>query len=372
VRRANERAALLWTKRMTGCMACVRTTARRFASCLVVVAVAVIPSGAARSQTERVPLTGVNIAGAEFGHTKLPGRHGTDYFYPDKAAIEAMIERGMNTLRIPFRWERMQRSLYGELDDEEWRRLDEVVTLATAKGAYVILDVHNYASYNRQPIGAPSVPVDALADLWRRLAERSHRNPRVIFGLMNEPKGLPTETWLAAANAAIVAIRKAGAKNLILVPGNGWTGAHSWMSRNYGTPNGEAMLGVVDPADNYAFEVHQYLDADFSGTKPQCRSEAAGVKALTIFANWARQHGKRGFLGEFGAGPDPVCLAALEAMLRLMADNRDVWLGWTYWAAGPWPRSYFTSVQPLDGRDSPQMELLMKHAAGIPGTVRAP
>ncbi len=49
-------------------------------------------------------------------------------------------------------------------------------------------------------------------------------NPKVIFGLMNEPHDLPTENWLTAANVAIAAIRATGATNLITVPGNAFTG----------------------------------------------------------------------------------------------------------------------------------------------------
>ena len=85
------------------------------------------------------------------------------------------------------------------------------------------------------------------------------------------PHDMPTEQWLGAANAAIAAIRKAGAHNLILVPGNSWTGAHSWLDDWYGGPNGVWMLKVRDPQDHYAFEVHQYLDADSSGTKTTVR-----------------------------------------------------------------------------------------------------
>ena len=41
--------------------------------------------------------------------------------------------------------------------------------------------------------------------------------------------------------------------------------AHSWLQNWYGTPNGEVMDGVVDPLDNFEYELHQYLDSDFSG-----------------------------------------------------------------------------------------------------------
>jgi endoglucanase len=270
----------------------------------------------------------------------------------------------MNVVRLPFRWERIQPRLGGELDAAEYRRLADTVHQATAKNLFVILDVHNYAAYRDKPIGSPDVPVAAFADLWKRLAGKFRKETQVGFGLMNEPKGLPTEAWLAAANAAIAQIRAAGANNLVFVPGNGWTGAHSWFGKSYGTPNAAVMLGVNDPGDNYVYELHQYLDSNYSGTHPECRSESAGATALTAVTDWLRQHRKRGFLGEFGAGSNPTCMAALDAMLGHIDQNRDVWRGWTYWAAGAWPARYFTSVQPVNGVDTPQMQVLLKHVGG--------
>jgi endoglucanase len=89
----------------------------------------------------------------------------------------------------------------------------------------------------------------------------------VIFGLMNEPHSMATELWLNNANAAIAAIRSTGAENLVLVPGNAWTGAHSWNSNWYGTPNSTVMLNITDSLNNYAYEVHQYLDSNSSGNR---------------------------------------------------------------------------------------------------------
>ena len=48
-------------------------------------------------------------------------------------------------------------------------------------------------------------------------------------------------------------------------------------------------------------------------------------------------------------------------MLSFIDENRDVWVGWSYWAAGAWPPSYFTSVQPVNGVDRPQMSVLLDH-----------
>ena len=45
-------------------------------------------------------------------------------------------------------------------------------------------------------------------------------------------------------------------------------------------------------------------------------------------------------------------------MLDYIEANRDVWLGWAWWAAGPWWGEYYYSLQPKDGQDKPQMKVL--------------
>ncbi len=78
---------------------------------------------------------------------------------------------------------------------------------------------------------------------------------------------------------------------------------------------------------------------------------------------WLREDGFRGFLGEIVAGPAPDCLRGLDSILAHMGDVADVWLGWTYWAAGPWWGDYAFSVEPVGGQDRPhQMEVLRAHA----------
>lgn len=314
------------------------------------------------AEKKTVSLTGVNIAGADFGDQHRPGIFGQDYIYPKLSSIDYFGAKGMNIIRLPVLWERLQHQLRGNLDEMEMRRVDGVVNYVTSKGMRIIIDVHNYANYYRSVIGTDNLPASALGDLWGQIAARYKDNNLVVFGLMNEPTRLQTETWLEAANDAIAKIRQTGAKNLILVPGNGWSSARDWKSAKYGTPNGKVMLNVVDPSDNFVFEVHQYFDHSFTGSHADCQSADIGVASLTPFTQWAREHGKRGFLGEFGAGADPNCLVTLDRVLNFMAVNNDVWLGWTYWAAGSWwPKDYFTNVEPLDGSDRPQMVVLERY-----------
>jgi endoglucanase len=308
---------------------------------------------------------GVNLSGAEFGESNLPGQYETDYIYPTPAEVDYFTGKGMNIFRLQFRWERLQHNAFAGFDTTELGRLDTIVNYITTQNAYVILDPHNYARYYGNIIGQ-GVEVTAFSDFWSRLAQHYKDNRQVFFGLMNEPNTMSTELWRDDANAAIAAIRAAGATNLILVPGNAWTGAHSWNQTWYGTANAVAMLGITDPGNNFAFELHQYLDGDSSGTSDQCVSTTIGSQRLVEVTDWLKTNNKRGFLGEFAGGRNQTCYAALDDLLNYVESNSDVWIGWAWWAAGPWWNEYIFTLEPDDqGADRPQMAVLEPHLDNI-------
>jgi endoglucanase len=273
----------------------------------------------------------------------------------------------MNAFRLSVLWERLQPQLGAPLNEAELARLMAATQDLTKLGAWVIIDVHNYARYRGDTIGSPDVPVAALADLWGQLASHFADQDRVILDLMNEPHDISTAIWVHAANAAISAIRHAGARNIIFVGGNTWSGAHKWYDRVDGESNAEAMLKIVDPLERTVFEAHLYLDGNSSGTSADCVSETIGVERLQPFTRWLKENHKLGFIGEFGAGASSECLTALANMVRFMNEHSDILIGWTYWGAGPWwPKDYFTLLEPQDGKDVPQMQALKPFLAKPP------
>lgn len=335
----------------------------------------------------KLKYTGVNLAGAEFGvwdgNVNLPGIYNTDYTYPTSTEVDYYMSKGMNTFRLPFRWERLQQAQFADFNTDELSRMDTFVDYATAKGAYVIIDPHNFQRYypdthdhqkSEQGLIGTDVPDTAFADLWEKLADHYRGNSRVIFGLMNEPNTMPTAQLVISENAAIAAIRNAGANNLILVSGNQWSGAWAWSETWYNGANSEQMLNIVDPGNNFAFEVHQYMDDDSSGASVDITNNdpMVGVTRLTGFTNWLKSHNLKGFLGEFavansrmGSGPEDVGDELIENLLSYMEKNSDVWLGWTWWAGGPWwgDEYQFTLEptklgQPVQGEDRPAMAVL--------------
>lgn len=95
--------------------------------------------------------------------------------------------------------------------------------------------------------------------------------------------------------------------------------------------------------------MHQYLDSDGSGTSDTCVSTTIGQERVEAATEWLQSNGKLGFLGEFAGGANSVCQSAVTGMLSYMQENSDVWLGASWWAAGPWWATYIFSMEPPSG-----------------------
>ena len=313
-------------------------------------------SAAAPTSTGSGTMLGVNLAGGEFG--SVGQDYGWGYTYPSHSEIDYYAAKGMDVIRVPFLWERVQSSTFAGLDATEVSRLDDVVDYATSKGLKVALDMHNYGYAFGSQVGSWQTPDSAFADVWGKLAGHWQGNGNVLFGIMNEPHDQAASTWINSVNAAVAAIRDAGAhEQTILVPGTYWDGAHSWVASDNAAVIGN---GVHDPDNKYAFEVHQYLDWDSSGTSTQVVSPTIGAERLAAITEWASSTHQKLFLGEFGAGKDAESLTALDNMLSYVSQHQDVRMGATYWAGGAWWGEYGFSVEPQNGADAPQMSIL-KH-----------
>lgn len=202
-----------------------------------------------------------------------------------------------------------------------------------------------YNNPSQQPfsgsvIGNSSDPTAAtteqFAEFWGELAKRFADNEKVIFGLMNEPHDMPSSLLLDNLQAAVDAIRAAGATNLILAPGNSWSGGHSW-TEGGSEASSEWLHKLVDPANNTAMDIHEYLDEDFSGGHTACTQDP--VSNLEGVTAWLREHGLKAMITEFGGSNTTECATMLNDLLDYMAAN-DEWIGWTAWAAGPFWGSY--------------------------------
>jgi endoglucanase len=306
-------------------------------------------------------LYGVSVAGAEFGESRLPGINGRDYLYAaDANRHQYFASKGLSLIRVPFRWERVQRQAYGPLSPDDVAGLRAMLNAAQSAGQFVILDMHNYARYYERPLNRSDAAM--FSNVWARLAREFTGHP-ALFGyeVMNEPHDLPegTDAWAYLAQVATDAIRTYDHAAWVLVPGYGWQTARSWPEQN-------PTLNVRDEPGRILYAAHQYFDSDLSGRYSRSYDAegaypSVGTDHLQPFLNWLAGRNARGIVTEYGI-PDgderwrtvlDLFLAALDADPRIV--------GGVYWASGPWWGSYPLSVEPTSSGDRPQMAILARH-----------
>lgn len=226
-------------------------------------------------------LRGITVCGAEFGapdpgakkskfSNRKPGIYDTAYHYESQETFDYLAGRGIDLVRLAFRWERLQRTPGGELDTTELERLRGAVARARTAGLQVLLDLHNYGDYYlynggsrkvRRAIGSPQVTYAHFADVWRRISAAFEADPGVVgYGLMAEPVDMPSGArgWELASQQALDAIRGNGDQTLVAVSGYEWAGVQTW-------PDHHPDKWISDSADNHMYEGHHYWDRNNSG-----------------------------------------------------------------------------------------------------------
>lgn len=140
---------------------------------------------------------------------------------------------------------------------------------------------------------------------------------------MNEPHDIPDITmWAASVQAAVTAIRQAGATtNILLLPGNNYTSAGTFISSG----SADALKTVVNldgSTTNLVFDVHKYLDSDNSGTNAECVTNNID-DAFAPLAQWLRCNGRMAFNTETGGGNTASCAQYLCEQIAFQKANSD-------------------------------------------------
>src|SRR5687767_215501 len=94
---------------------------------------------------------GINMSGGDFGtpgpleatstfSNANPGSYNSAYHFDTQQSFSYVASRGINVVRLPVRWERVQPVLGGALNAAEVQRITDAVARASAAGMRVILD----------------------------------------------------------------------------------------------------------------------------------------------------------------------------------------------------------------------------------------
>ncbi|EUC35808.1 glycoside hydrolase family 5 protein [Bipolaris zeicola 26-R-13] len=302
------------------------------------------PKAATQSQSNgKLKWFGINESGPEFGEANIPGLYNKDYIWIDTKQVDQFLAQGMNMFRINFLMERLTpNSLTANLDSNYLGNLTEAINYITSKGAYAMVQPHNYGRFGGQIISDTA----AFKTWWTNVAKQYKDNSLVVFDINNEFHDMDQNLVFSLNQAGIDGIRAAGATTQYITPeGNSWSGAWTWVSSG----NAASLVKLKDPQNKLVFQMHQYLDSDGSGNNADCVSSTIFQERLVAATQWLKDNKLQGVIGEFGAGSNAQCLTALQGGLDYMVKNSDVWLGAIWWSAGPWWGNYIYSMEPTTG-----------------------
>ncbi|KAJ4356288.1 Endoglucanase EG-II [Didymosphaeria variabile] len=333
------------------------------ASVLAFTSFATFVASSPTPRATKVQYAGVNIAGFDFGCTTdgSCSLTGTSKPYDIVTGANAVGQMNhfvkddtLNTFRLPVGWQFLVNGqLGGQLNPNNLGQYDRLVQGCLSSGAVLcIIDIHNYARYNGKIVGQGGPTNAQLADVWKQLATKYGKQSKIAFGVMNEPHDIPDiKAWAATVQEVVIAIRGAGAtSNLILLPGNGYTSAESFV------PSGSAaaLAAVTNPDNtttNLIMDVHKYLDSDNSGTHTECVKDNIS-NAFQPLADWLRTNKRLAILTETGGGNTASCQKYMCDQLKYLNQNADVYIGYTGWAAGGFASTYELNETPTQSGSS--------------------
>lgn len=282
-------------------------------------------------------LRGVNVA-------TLVSQAVTIYDHPEvtdtgepQSTYDLLAGRGHELIRLPVDWNYLQPKL-GSGDrafhPAYWKAVQSEVGKIKRAGLRAVLDLHNGCEWSGPKNSGPplvcgvGLPIDTVADTWRRLSDAFRGDPAVIaYDLFNEPTKFnhptlaeahdparaPYAKYQEAVNAAVAAIRNNHDRKTI------WVEAlccSSYLDFASTDPNGG---WVQDPADRIVYSQHMYpvgnsaVGESFNPAKLDRRyDEPAGtlwadhgytrgfLDRLETFGSWCSRSGLACSIGEVG------------------------------------------------------------------------
>lgn len=208
-----------------------------------------------------VVLRGVNVGGLEgFG------------FAPDmvnNSVQEALDDWHANLIRLPVNQDYWLGVDPDIVDAGTYQaEVDNVISMASSHGAYVVLDVQVSDGGTSDPSqeGQYSMPDDNTTVFWAQAGQRYANNPTVFFDPFNEP-GHYDVSWDQWRNGGTIddgngstydspglqglldTIRGTGAKNIVVPEGINYATDFSPVLNGY---------GLSDPNNNLMYQIHIY------------------------------------------------------------------------------------------------------------------
>jgi endoglucanase len=261
--------------------------------------------------------------GVNMGNILEAPREGEWGLKLDEGWFSVIKEAGFDHVRIPTKWS----AHAGDgppyrVDPAFFARIDLALDAAHFAGLSVVLNIHHFDEFDKDPDAAEAKFVAVWEQISARFAERGSM---LYFELDNEPhEKLTTARWNAAYPKALAAIRKASPERFVIVGPGMWNGFRELPKLEL--PEADRRLIVT-------FHYYEPFEFTHQGTPWAKGSEkhlgrtwadsGKDLEALRVafdqVAAWSKEHDRPIYLGEFGAyekAPMPSRIAWTTAVSR--------------------------------------------------------
>lgn len=244
--------------------------------------------------------------------------------------FKTIKEAGFDSVRLPCKWSvhALKEAPY-TLDETFAKRVDWALDQAEKHGLNLVLNVHHYDEFAKDPDNH----VDRLVAIWRQLAERyKGRGGFLYFELFNEPHGDFTPAkWNAVIPKLMAEVRKTNpTRPVIIGPGN-WNGIGG-------------LKELVLPSDpNIIVTVHFYEPFEFTHQGAEWVPQAAAWKDVRWTGSEEQKKAIRSRFDEAKAFGKPIYVGEFGAYSKADAPSRKLWtrfvveemnargFSWAYW-----------------------------------------
>lgn len=263
--------------------------------------------------------------------TPVEGQSG---LYLQEEDFVAVAEAGFSAVRLPVRFSGHT------LKKDPWTlkprimgRVDWAIEQAALNDLAIIIDLHHFDPLMRYP--EPSK--EQFLAIWEQLAEHYKDAPdHVFFEILNEPYDAIIPFWNEYLIEALTIIRKTNPTRPVIIGPTSWNNVNDLQFLELP----EDDRNIIVTFHNYSpFEfTHQgaswvggsgeWLGKTWSGTD----AEKADMEALfDIATDWASEHNRPLFMGEFGAysKADEESREAWTTFVTAEAERRGI--SWAYW-----------------------------------------